>query len=47
MIIKKRFGPRNFVQYLKLQNNYKLGGTPKAKQQVTALGYDPYVSKQT
>ena len=47
MIIKKRFGPRNFVQYLKLQNNYKLGSTPKPKQQVTALGYDPYVSKQT
>jgi len=47
MLIKKRFGPRNFVQHLKLKNNYKVGPTPKPKQQVYNVGYDPYVSNQT
>jgi hypothetical protein len=47
MLIKKRFGARNFVQYLNLKNNYKVGPRPKAKQQAYNVGYDPYIGKQS
>ena len=34
LIIKKRFGPRNFVQYLHLKDVYSEGPKPRKKQQV-------------
>ena len=34
LLIKKRFGPRNFVQYLHLKDLYSVGPNPRKKQQV-------------
>ena len=34
IIIKKRFGPRNFVQYLHLKDVYSVGPKHRKKQQV-------------
>ena len=38
MIIKKRFGPRNFVEYLHLKGTYSIGSKGKKKQQVYGKG---------
>ena len=46
MIIKKRFGPRNFVEYLHLKNTYPIGSKGKKKQQVLGEGGSGYFYKQ-
>ena len=46
LIIKKRFGPRNFVQYLHLKDVYTVGTKAKKEQQVYVKGGTGYVYKQ-
>ena len=46
MIIKKRFGDRNFVQYLGLKDTYSLGTKAKRKKQEFLKGGPGYVYKQ-
>ena len=46
LIIKKRFGPRNFVQYLGLKEVYTVGISAKKKQQVFLKGGPGYIYKQ-
>ena len=47
IIIKKRFGPRNFVQYLHLKDVYSIGPKPKKKQQVTFNNPQDYIIPQS
>jgi hypothetical protein len=47
MLIKKRFGKRNFVQYLHLRNGYSIIPTPKKKQTVYLSGYDTGLYKRS
>ena len=47
LIIKKRFGPRNFVQYLHLKDVYTVGTKAKKEQQVYVKGGTGYIYKQT
>ena len=47
LIIKKRFGPRNFVQYLHLKDVYSVGTKAKKEQQVYVKGGTGYIYKQT
>ena len=47
LIIKKRFGPRNFVQYLHLKAVYSVGTKAKKEQQVYVKGGTGYIYKQT
>ena len=46
MIIKKRFGARNFVQYLGLKDTYSIGPKAKRKKQEFLKGGPGYVHKQ-
>ena len=46
MIIKKRFGPRSFVQYLGLKDTYSIGTKSKKKKQEFLKGGPGYVNKQ-
>ena len=46
MIIKKRFGARNFVQYLGLKDTYSIGPKAKRKKQEFLKGGPGYVYKQ-
>ena len=45
--IKKRFGPRNFVQYLHLNDVYSIGPKPKKKQQVVFNNPQEYIIPQS
>ena len=45
LIIKKRFGPRNFVQYLHLKDVYTVGPKAKKEQQVYVKGGSGYIYK--
>ena len=45
MIIKKRFGPRVFLDYLHLNDVYSIGTKPKKQQQVFLKGGVGYVYK--
>ena len=45
--IKKRFGPRNFVQYLHLNDVYSVGPKPKKKQQVVFNNPQDYIIPQS
>ena len=47
IIIKKRFGPRNFVQYLHLKDVYSIGPKPKKKQQVVFNNPQDYIIPQS
>ena len=47
IIIKKRFGPRNFVQYLHLNDVYSIGPKPKKKQQVVFNNPQDYIIPQS
>ena len=47
IIIKKRFGPRNFVQYLDLKNVYSIGSKPKKAQQVVFKNPLDYIQPQS
>ena len=46
LIIKKRFGPRNFVQYLRLKDVYTVGTKAKKEQQVFVKCGIRYIYKQ-
>ena len=46
MIIKKRFGVRNFVQYLALKDTYSIGPKVKKKKQRSLKGVSRYIYKQ-
>ena len=43
LIIKKRIGPRNFVQYLGLKEVYTVGTNVKKEQQVFVKGGTGYI----
>ena len=45
MQIKKRFGPRSFVDYLHLNDVYSIGTKPRKQQQVFLKGGVGYVYK--
>ena len=47
LIIKKRFGPRNFVQQLGFKDVYSIGSTPRKKQQVVFKNPLDYIQPQT
>ena len=47
IIIKKRFGPRNFVQYLHLKDVYSVGPKPRKKQQVYIKNPQDYIIPQS
>ena len=47
LIIKKRFGPRNFVQQLGFKDVYSIGGKPRKKQQVVFKNPLDYIQPQT
>ena len=47
IIIKKRFGPCNFVQYLHLNDVYSVGPKPKKKQQVYIKNPQDYIIPQS
>ena len=47
IIIKKRFGPRNFVQYLDLKNVYSIGSKLKKPQQVVFKNPLDYIQPQS
>ena len=47
IIIKKRFGPCNFFQYLHLNNVYSIGPKPKKKQQVVFNNPQDYILPQS
>ena len=47
LIIKKRFGPRNFVQYLGLKDVYTVGTKAKKEQQVFVKGGTGNIYKQS
>ena len=47
LIIKKRFGPRNFVQYLGLKEVYTVDTKAKKEQQVFLKGGTGYIYKQS
>ena len=45
--IKKRFGPRNFFQYLHLKDVYSIGSKPKKAQQVVFNNPQDYITPQS
>ena len=47
VISKKRFGPRNFVQYLHLKDVYSVGPKPRKKQQVYIKNPQEYIIPQS
>ena len=47
LIIKKRFGPRNFVQQLKFNDVYTIGSKPRKKQQVDFKNPLDYIQPQS
>lgn len=47
LIIKKRFGPRNFVQQLDFKHVYSIGSKPRKKQQVLFKNPLEYIQPQT
>ena len=47
LIIKTRFGPRNFVQYLHLKDVYSVGPKPRKKQQVYIKNPQEYIIPQS
>ena len=47
LIIQKRFGPRNFVQYLGLKEVHTVGTKAKKEQQVFVKGGTGYIYKQS
>ena len=47
IIIKKRFGPCNFVQYLHLNDVYSVGPKPRKKQQVYIKNPQDYIIPQS
>ena len=47
LIIKKMFGPRNFVQHLDFKNVYSIGSKPRKKQQVVFKNPLDYIQPQT
>ena len=47
IIIKKRFGPRNFLQYLHLKDVYSVGPKPRKKQQMYIKNPQEYTIPQS
>ena len=47
LIIKKRFGPWNFVQYLHLKDVYSVGPKPRKKHQVYMKNPQEYIIPQS